>query len=391
MAEAYIVEALRTAGGKRGGALKDWHPADMGAAVLDALVERSGIDPAAIDDVIVGCVSQIGEQSFHIGRNMVMASRLPDSVPAVSIDRQCGSSQQSLHFAAQAVMSGTQDVVIAAGVESMTRVPMGTPIFLPLQAGIGTGPWPQSIKDRYGVSEFSQFTGAEMIARNYQFTRAQLDAFALDSHRKAAAATEAGEFDSQIVPLAVLDAEGNESLHTRDEGIRFDASLEGLAALKTLKPDGVVTAGNASQICDGASGLLVVSEKALKEHGLKPIARVDNLTVTAGDPVIMLMEPIRATQRALERSGRSIADIDLYEVNEAFAPVPLAWLRELRADPERLNVNGGAIALGHPLGASGAKLMATLVHALHARGARFGLQTMCEGGGIANVTIVEAL
>jgi acetyl-CoA C-acetyltransferase len=391
MAEAYIVEALRTAGGKRGGALKDWHPADMGAAVLDALVERSGIDPAAIDDVIVGCVSQIGEQSFHIGRNMVMASRLPDSVPAVSIDRQCGSSQQSLHFAAQAVMSGTQDVVIAAGVESMTRVPMGTPIFLPLQAGIGTGPWPQSIKDRYGVSEFSQFTGAEMIARNYQFTREQLDAFALDSHRKAAAATEAGEFDSQIVPLAVLDAEGNESLHTRDEGIRFDASLEGLAALKTLKPDGVVTAGNASQICDGASGLLVVSEKALKEHGLKPIARVDNLTVTAGDPVIMLMEPIRATQRALERSGRSIADIDLYEVNEAFAPVPLAWLRELRADPERLNVNGGAIALGHPLGASGAKLMATLVHALHARGARFGLQTMCEGGGIANVTIVEAL
>jgi len=391
MAEAYIVEALRTAGGKRGGALKDWHPADMGAAVLDALVERSGIDPAAIDDVIVGCVSQIGEQSFHIGRNVVMASRLPDSVPAVSIDRQCGSSQQSLHFAAQAVMSGTQDVVIAAGVESMTRVPMGTPIFLPLQAGIGTGPWPQSIKDRYGVSEFSQFTGAEMIGRNYQFTREQLDAFALDSHRKAAAATEAGEFDSQIVPLAVLDAEGNESLHTRDEGIRFDASLEGLAALKTLKPDGVVTAGNASQICDGASGLLVVSEKALKEHGLKPIARVDNLTVTAGDPVIMLMEPIRATQRALERSGRSIADIDLYEVNEAFAPVPLAWLRELRADPERLNVNGGAIALGHPLGASGAKLMATLVHALHARGARFGLQTMCEGGGIANVTIVEAL
>jgi acetyl-CoA C-acetyltransferase len=391
MAEAYIVEALRTAGGKRGGALTDWHPADMGAAVLDALVERSGIDPAAIDDVIVGCVSQIGEQSFHIGRNMVMASRLPDSVPAVSIDRQCGSSQQSLHFAAQAVMSGTQDVVIAAGVESMTRVPMGTPIFLPLQAGIGTGPWPQSIKDRYVVSEFSQFTGAEMIARNYQFTREQLDAFALDSHRKAAAATEAGEFDSQIVPLAVLDAEGNESLHTRDEGIRFDASLEGLAALKTLKPDGVVTAGNASQICDGASGLLVVSEKALKEHGLKPVARVDNLTVTAGDPVIMLMEPIRATQRALERSGRSIADIDLYEVNEAFAPVPLAWLRELRADPERLNVNGGAIALGHPLGASGAKLMATLVHALHARGARFGLQTMCEGGGIANVTIVEAL
>ena len=391
MAEAYIVGALRTAGGKRGGALKDWHPADMGAAVLDALVDKSGIDPAAIDDVIVGCVSQIGEQSFHIGRNMVMASRLPDSVPAVSIDRQCGSSQQSLHFAAQAVMSGTQDIVIAAGVESMTRVPMGTPVFLPLQAGIGTGPWPQSIKDRYGVTEFSQFHGAEAIAANYGFTREELDQYALGSHRKAAEAAEAGAFDSEIVPLAILDADGNESLHNRDEGIRFDASLEGLASLKTLKPDGVVTAGNASQICDGASGLLVVSERALKNHGLRPLARVDHLTVTAGDPVIMLMEPIPATRRALERSGRSIADIDLYEVNEAFAPVPLAWLREIGADPERLNVNGGAIALGHPLGASGAKLMATLVHALHARGARFGLQTMCEGGGIANVTIVEAL
>ena len=391
MAQAYIVEALRTAGGKRGGALKDWHPADMGAAVLNALVERSGIDPAAVEDVITGCVSQIGEQSFHIGRNMVMASKLPDSVPAVSIDRQCGSSQQSLHFAAQAVMSGTQDVVIAAGVESMTRVPMGTPIFLPLQAGIGTGPWPQSIKDRYGVSEFSQFTGAEMIAANYGFTREELDEFALSSHRKAAAAAEAGEFDTQIVPLAVMDEAGEETLHTIDEGIRFDASLEGLASLKTLKPDGVITAGNASQICDGASGLLVVSEKALKDHGLKPLARIDHLTVTAGDPVIMLMEPIPATRRALQRAGRNIADIDLYEVNEAFAPVPLAWLREIGADPGRLNVNGGAIALGHPLGASGAKLMATLVHALHARTMRFGLQTMCEGGGIANVTIVEAL
>jgi acetyl-CoA C-acetyltransferase len=273
----------------------------------------------------------------------------------------------------------------------MTRVPMGTPIFLPLQAGIGTGPWPQSIKDRYGVTEFSQFTGAEMIAANYQFSREQLDAFALASHRKAAEASKAGAFDSEIVPLAVLDAEGKESLHRTDEGIRFDASMEGLAALKTLKPDGVVTAGNASQICDGASGLLVVSERALKAHGLKPIARIDHLTVTAGDPVIMLMEPIPATRRALERSGRRIADIDLYEVNEAFAPVPLAWLQEIGGDPTRLNVNGGAIALGHPLGASGAKLMATLIHALHARGKRFGLQTMCEGGGIANVTIIETL
>nr|WP_314447064.1 acetyl-CoA C-acetyltransferase [uncultured Sphingomonas sp.] len=391
MSAAYIVAAARTAGGKRGGALKDWHPADLGAKVLDALVERAGIDPAAVEDVIAGCVSQAGEQSFHIGRNMVMASGLPDSVPAVSIDRQCGSSQQSIHFAAQAVMSGTQDVVIAAGVESMTRVPMGLPVMLPMQAGIGIGPWPQSIKDRYGVTEFSQFTGAEMIARNYGQSREELDAFALESHRRAAAATERGDFDEEIVPLAVIDADGKERSHVRDEGIRFDASLEGLASLKTLKPDGVITAGNASQICDGASGVMVVSERALKEHGLTPLARIDQLTVTAGDPVIMLMEPIPATRRALERAGRRIEDIDLYEVNEAFAPVPLAWLREIGGDPARLNVNGGAISLGHPLGASGTKLMTTLVHALRKGGKRRGLQTMCEGGGIANVTIVEAL
>jgi acetyl-CoA C-acetyltransferase len=391
MAEAYIVEALRTAGGRRGGALRDWHPADLGAAVLNALVERSGIDPAAIEDVIAGCVGQIGEQSFHIGRNMVMASKLPDSVPAVSIDRQCGSSQQALHFAAQAVMSGTQDVVIAAGVESMTRVPMGTPVILPMQAGIGIGPWPQSIKDRYGGTEFSQFTGAEMMAKKYGFDREELDAFALGSHRKAAAAANSGAFDREIVVLDGVDKEGNPKRHDRDEGIRADASIEGLSELKTLTADGVITAGNASQVCDGASGVLVVSERALKEHGLTPLARIDNLTVTAGDPVIMLEEPIPATRRALERSGRKLDEIDLYEVNEAFAPVPLAWLREVGGDPARLNVNGGAIALGHPLGASGAKLMATLVHALRARRNRFGLQTMCEGGGIANVTIVEAL
>ncbi len=391
MAEAYIVEALRTAGGRRGGALRDWHPADLGAAVLDALVQRSGIDPAAVEDVIAGCVSQVGEQSFHIGRNMVMASDLPDSVPAVSIDRQCGSSQQALHFAAQAVMSGTQDVVIAAGVESMTRVPMGTPVILPLQAGIGIGPWPKSIKDRYGVTEFSQFTGAEMMAQIYGFTREELDAFALSSHRKAAAAANSGAFEREIVVLDGVDKEGSFRCHDRDEGIRADASLEGLAELKTITASGMITAGNASQVCDGASGVLIVSERALKEHGLTPIARIENLTVTAGDPVIMLEEPIPATRRALERSGRKLNEIDLYEVNEAFAPVPLAWLKEIGADPERLNVNGGAIALGHPLGASGTKLMATLVHALRARGNRYGLQTMCEGGGIANVTIVEAL
>ena len=391
MAEAYIVEALRTAGGRRNGALRDWHPADLGAAVIDMLIGNSGIDPAAIEDVIVGCVSQAGEQSFHVGRNMVLASSLPESVPAVTIDRQCGSSQQALHFAAQAVMSGTQDVVLAAGVEHMTRVPMGTPTLLAMQAGIGIGPWSDKILKRFGVTEFSQFTGAQMIADTYGFSREQLDGFAVQSHRKAALATDAGAFVNEIVQLKVIDSEGEETLHSRDEGIRNDASMDGLAQLKTLQPGGVITAGNASQICDGASGVLIVNERALKNHGLTPIARIDNLTVTAGDPVIMLMEPIPATRRAFERSGRSLSEIDLFEVNEAFAPVPLAWLRELGADPERLNVNGGAIALGHPLGASGTKLMATLVHALRARGKRFGLQTMCEGGGIANVTIIEAL
>jgi acetyl-CoA C-acetyltransferase len=386
MAEAYIVEAVRTAGGKRGGALAGWHPADMAAEVLDALVDRSGVDPAAIDDVVMGCVGQAGEQAFHVGRNAVLASKLPQSVPAVTIDRQCGSSQQSIHFAAQAVMSGTQDVVIAAGVESMSRVPMGLPFTLPMQHGIGTGPFSQRIQERFGVDMFSQFHGAEMIAEKYGFSREELDAFALDSHIKAARASQAGAFAGEIVPLATEAGE-----HRTDEGIRYDATLEGIASVKLLREGGRISAANASQICDGASGVMVVSERALKDHGLTPLARIHNLTVTAGDPVIMLEEPIPATRRALARAGLGIADIDLYEVNEAFASVPLAWLRETGADPDRLNVNGGAIALGHPLGASGAKLMATLVHALHARGKRWGLQTMCEGGGIANVTIVEAL
>ena len=391
MAEAYIVEAVRTAGGKRGGALKDWHPADMAAEVLDALVERSGIDPAAVEDVIMGCVGQAGEQAFHIGRNAVLASKLPISVPAVTIDRQCGSSQQALQFAAQAVMSGTQDVVIASGVESMTRVPMGLPVTLPMQHGIGTGPFSKRIQDRFGVPMFSQFVGAEMIAEKYQFRKGELDAFALESHRKAARATEEGAFADEIVALPVTGEDGETRTHDRDEGIRYDATLEGIASVKLLKEGGRISAANASQICDGASGVLVVSERALKAHGLKPLARVVNLTVTAGDPVIMLEEVIPATARALERSGMRIGEIDLYEVNEAFAPVPLAWLRETGADPAKLNVNGGAIALGHPLGASGTKLMATLVHALRKRGKRYGLQTMCEGGGIANVTIIERI
>lgn len=391
MADAYIVDAVRTAGGRRNGALANWHPADMAGKVLDALVDRTGIDPAAVEDVIMGCVSQAGEQSFHVGRNAVMASRLPNSVPAVSIDRQCGSSQQSVHFAAQAVMSGTQDVVIAAGVESMTRVPMGLATNLPREHGIGVGPWSERILNRYGVREFSQFHGAEAMVAKYGFTRGQLDAYALLSHRRAAAATEAGKFTSEIVPLEITGSDGVGGLHERDEGIRADATIEKIGAVKTLVENGTITAANASQICDGASAAMIVSENALKTFGLTPRARIVNLTVTAGDPVLMLDEPIAATRRALERSGRKINDIDLYEVNEAFSPVPLAWLREIGADPDRLNIWGGAIALGHPLGASGTRLLATLLSALRDRNGRFGLQTMCEAGGIANVTIIENL
>jgi acetyl-CoA C-acetyltransferase len=308
----------------------------------------------------MGCVGQAGEQAFHVGRNAVLASSLPISVPAVTIDRQCGSSQQAIQFAAQAVMSGTQDLVIAAGVESMTRVPMGLPFTLPLQHGIGTGPFSDRIKKRFGVESFSQFEGAEAIAAKHGLEKPALDAFALGSHRKAAAATEAGAFEAEIVPVEVVREDGTTALHTRDEGIRYDATLEGIASVKTLKEGGRITAANASQICDGASGVVIASEQAVKDHGLTPMARIVNLTVTGGDPVIMLEEVIPATRRALQRSGMRIEDIDLYEVNEAFAPVPLAWLKEIGADPERLNVNGGAIALGHPLGASGTKLMATL-------------------------------
>ncbi|WBU62739.1 acetyl-CoA C-acetyltransferase [Paracoccus aerodenitrificans] len=386
MAEAYIVETVRVAGGRREGALKDWHPAELGGEVINALVDRSGIDPAAIDDVIVGCVTQAGEQAFAFGRNCVLSSNLPQSVPAVTIDRQCGSSQQSVQFAAQAVMSGTQDVIIAMGVESMTRVPMFSNLTYHMKNGVGIGPFSDRIAERFGTRDFSQFKGAEMIARKYGFTRDDLDRFALESHKRALTATEAGEFDKEICPLVI---EGG--MHTRDEGIRADASLERIGSVKLLEEGGMISAANASQICDGAAGVLVVSEAALKKYGLKPSARIVNLTVTAGDPVIMLEEPIPATIRALEKTGMKIDDIDLYEVNEAFASIPLAWLKELKADPAKLNVNGGAIALGHPLGASGTKLMTTLIHALHARGKKYGLQTMCEGGGIANVTILEAI
>jgi len=392
MPEAFIVAAARTAGGRRSGRLAGWHPADLAAQVLDALVERADADPALIEDVIMGCVGQAGEQSSNIARNAVLASRLPESVPATSVDRQCGSSQQALHFAAQAVMSGSMDIVIAAGVESMTRVPMGTPTTLALKNGLGFYVSPQ-MAARYPDVQFSQFTGAEMIARNYGIEKAELDAYALRSHRNAIAATQAGLFEREIVPVAVRLADGTEpgELHTADEGIRHDATLESIAAVKLIAEGGRCTAATASQICDGASGLMVVNERGLKTLGVKPLARIHHMSVMGHDPVIMLEAPIPATQRALLKAGMKIGDIDLYEVNEAFAPVPLAWLQTLDADADRLNVNGGAIALGHPLGASGTKLMTTLIHALGQRGKRYGLQTMCEGGGMANVTIVERL
>ena len=392
MPEAFIVAAARTAGGRRNGRLAGWHPADLAAQVLNALVARTGADPALVEDVIMGCVDQAGEQSSNIARNAVLASKLPESVPATSVDRQCGSSQQALHFAAQAVMSGTMDIVIAAGVESMTRVPMGMPVTLPLKNGLGFYVSPLMAR-RYPDVQFSQFTGAEMIARNYGIEKDELDRYALESHRRAIAATKAGHFEREIVPLAVRMADGTEpgEQHTVDEGIRFDATLESIAAVKLIAEGGRCTAATASQICDGASGLMVVNERGLKTLGVEPLARIHHMSVMGHDPVIMLEAPLPATQRALKKAGMKIADIDLYEVNEAFAPVPLAWLQALDADPARLNVNGGAIALGHPLGASGTKLMTTLVHALGQRGKRYGLQTMCEGGGMANVTIVERL
>jgi acetyl-CoA C-acetyltransferase len=392
MAEAYIVAVARTAGGRRGGKLAGWHPVDLAAQVIDALVARSGIDPAAVEDVILGCVSQVGEQSTNVARNAVLASKLPESVPGTSVDRQCGSSQQALHFAAQAVLSGTMDAVIAAGVESMTRVPMFTPSALPAKAGLGTYMSP-AMQRRYPEVQFSQFTGAEMIARNYGLTKDMLDRYALESHRRAASATREGAFAGEIVPVEVRPADGPASgeMHTIDEGIRFEATLEGIAAVKLIAEGGRCTAATASQICDGASGVLLVNERGLKALGVKPLARIHHLSVLGHDPVIMLEAPLPATARALKKAGMRIEDIDLYEVNEAFAPVPLAWLQALDADPARLNVHGGAIALGHPLGASGTKLMTTLVSALGQRGKRYGLQTMCEGGGMANVTIVERL
>jgi acetyl-CoA C-acetyltransferase len=390
MAEAYIVAAARTAGGRKGGRLAGWHPADLAGKVLDALVDRAGADPALVEDVIMGCVGQVGEQAVNVARNAVLASKLPESVPGTSVDRQCGSSQQALHFAAQAVMSGTMDVVIAAGVESMTRVPMGLSAALPAKNGFGQYKSPR-MEERYPGIQFSQFIGAEMMSKKYKLTKDDLDRFAFLSHQRAIEATRAHRFDDEIVPLEIALPDGGTEMHTVDEGIRFDTSLAGIQGVKLLQEGGSITAATSSQICDGASGVMVVSERGLKALGAKPLARIHHMSLLGHDPVIMLEAPIPATQAALKKAGMSIGDIDLFEVNEAFAPVPLAWLQATGADPQRLNVNGGAIALGHPLGASGTKLMTTLVHALGQRGKRYGLQTMCEGGGMANVTIVERL
>jgi acetyl-CoA C-acetyltransferase len=390
MPEAYIVAAARTAGGRKGGKLAGWHPADLAARVIDAVVARAGADPAAVEDVILGCVVQIGQQAMNVARNAVLASSLPETVPGTTIDRQCGSSQQALHFAAQAVMSGTMDVVIAGGVESMTRVPISASTAFPAQHGFGTYMSP-AMQQRYPGVEFSQFTGAEMMARKYDLSRDELDAYSYDSHRKAIAATQAGWFHDEVVPLDVTLADGSTAVHAVDEGIRFDATLDAIRSVKLLHPDGRVTAASSSQICDGASAVLVANERGLAMLGAQPLARIVHMSVLGHDPVIMLEAPIPATQRALAKAGLTADDVDLFEVNEAFAPVPLAWLRTTGADPAKLNVHGGAIALGHPLGSSGTKLMTALLYALRRRGGRYGLQTMCEGGGLANVTIVERL
>jgi acetyl-CoA acyltransferase len=376
MRDAVIVGAVRTPVGRRGGGLAGTHPVDLSAHLLRSLAERTGLDPGHVDDVIWGCVSQSGEQSWNIGRNAVLAAGWPESVPGTTLDRQCGSSQQAVHFAAAAVLSGQADLVVAGGVESMTRVPMGS-------SAQGQNPYGTAVLERYGVTEFNQGVGAEMVAARWGFTRAQLDEYSLASHEKAAAAQDAGEFDAEIAPIGDVK---------QDEGIRRDTTLERLGALKTpFKADGVVTAGSASQISDGSAALAVTSSRWAAAHGLAPIARIHTAVVAADDPVIMLTAPLPATAKALAKAGLKIDEIGVYEVNEAFAPVPLAWLTETGADPARLNPRGGAIALGHPLGGSGARIMTTMLHHMRENGIRYGLQTMCEGGGMANATVVELL
>jgi acetyl-CoA acetyltransferase family protein len=390
MGDAYIVAGTRTAGGRKGGRLRDWEPADLGAAVLDEIVRKTGVPGEKVDDVIFGCVSQSGAQTGNVARTSVLSSSLPITVPGTTVDRQCGSSQQALHFAAQAVMSGTQDVVIAGGVESMTKVPMGSSAIDALKEGHGHPYMGKGIQEKYPNTHFSQFMGAEMVAKEYGVSREEMEEFALLSHQRGAAATEAGKFKDEILVLEGVDKEGNTVTHDADEGIRPDTTIEALAGLDTLAPEGRITAGTSSQICDGASAVMLVSEKALKDYNLTPLAKIKSLALAGTDPVMMLAGPIPATKTALEKAGLKIEDIDVYEVNEAFASVPLAWKKEVGADIDKLNVNGGAQALGHPLGATGTKLMTTLVHELKRKGGKYGLLAICEGGGTANATIIEA-
>jgi acetyl-CoA acyltransferase len=381
MRDAVIVEAVRTPVGKRNGGLAGVHPADLSSHVLTALAERTGIDPAVVEDVVWGCVGQVGEQTFDIARNAVLGAGWPESVPGVTLDRQCGSSQQAVSFAAASVLAGHYDVVVAGGVESMSRVPMG-------MSAAGKMPFGTGFLERYAGKMPNQGIGAEMIVDRWGFSRSQLDEFSLASHEKAAAAQDGGMFAAEIAPVTAPDGTSVEA----DEGIRRGGTLDKLAQLKpAFRENGTITAGNSSQISDGAAALLITTSEKPAELGLTPIARVHTAVVTGDDPVIMLAGPIPATALALKRSGLSISDIGAFEVNEAFAPVPLAWLAETGADPARLNPNGGAIAIGHPLGGSGARIMTTLVHHMRATGARYGLQTMCEGGGQANATILELL
>ena len=379
MAEAYIAGAVRTPIGRRNGGLSGVHPVDLAAHALSALIDRTGIDPAAVDDVVMGCVSQIGPQTGDIARNAWLSAGLPQSVLGVTVDRQCGSSQQAVHFAAQGVLSGTQDMVVAAGVESMSIVTMGSSVRLPMQAGM-PGPYGDGWKQQFGDQEISQFRGAQLICERWGLKRLQLEEFALESHQRAVRATDEGRFTSQIAPLNGIAA---------DEGPRRDTSLEKMAGLPALREGWEITAATSSQISDGAGALLIVSEQALREHGLTPLAKITTLTVVGDDPVIMLTGPIPATKKVLAKAGLDVTDIDVFEVNEAFAPVLLAWSQETGASLERTNPNGGAIALGHPLGGTGAILMTKLVHELIRTGGRYGLQTMCEGGGQANATIIE--
>lgn len=384
MRDAVIVEAVRTPVGKRNGGLAPVASADLSALVLNSLVTRAGVDPAVVDDVVWGCVSQIGEQAFDIARNAVLGAGWPESVPGTTVDRQCGSSQQAVHFAAAGLISGQYDVVVAGGVESMSRIPMGA-------SADGKWPYGEGFRRRYGDAAPHQGIGAEMMAERWGFSRMQLDEFGLESHEKAATAQDKGYFEAQITPVAV-DVDGVESTVTLDEGIRRGGTLQALSQLRpAFKEDGRVTAGNSSQISDGSAALLMTTSEKASELGLTPIARVHTAVLAGDDPVIMLTAPIAATARALKRSGLTIDQIGAFEVNEAFASVPLAWLADTGADVKALNPNGGAIALGHPLGGSGARIMTTLVHHMRDNGIRYGLQTMCEGGGQANATIIELL